>query len=99
MTTKRIMASARLRDCTIRIPGVCNFNPETTVFAHLSGVRFGHGIGIKTRFGAYACSSCHDVVDGRVKVAGDKKDAYIAHLEGVIETIGVLLDIGLMVMK
>ncbi len=25
---------ARGRDCQIRIPGVCNFNPETTVLTH-----------------------------------------------------------------
>lgn len=25
---------ARDRMCTVRIPGICNFNPETSVLAH-----------------------------------------------------------------
>lgn len=25
---------ARGRDCQVRLPGICNFNPETTVLAH-----------------------------------------------------------------
>lgn len=26
--------TARGRECQLRVPGVCNFNPETTVLAH-----------------------------------------------------------------
>lgn len=59
----KIRKSARGEACTIRIPGVCNHNPETTVFAH----RPGGGMGLKGHdlFGAYACSACHDAMDGR----------------------------------
>lgn len=47
----------------VRIPGVCNFNPETTVLAHLGGA----GMGIKKDDlqAAFCCSSCHDEVDRR----------------------------------
>ena len=59
----KITESARGEECQVRIPGVCNHNPETTVFAHLGG----GGMGAKQPDceGAYSCSSCHDVVDGR----------------------------------
>ena len=32
---------ARDRECQVRIPGICNHNPETTVLAHLGGAGMG----------------------------------------------------------
>ena len=93
----KITASARGRDCTIRIPQVCNHNPETTVFSHLSGVRFGHGIGQKVAdiFGAFGCSSCHDAIDGRTPTQYKRTELKLMHLEGVIETQSILIKEGL----
>ena len=63
----KITQSARGEDCAVRIPGVCNFDSETTVYAHAPCVD--KGMGIKTpdymAWGAYACSKCHDLIDGR----------------------------------
>lgn len=97
MSTKKIMQSARGEHCTVRLPFVCNGNPETTVFAHINGVRFGHGIGIKTKFGAYCCSACHDVLDGRVPRPKGLSQEFVklAHYEGVIETLMKLKEKGL----
>lgn len=88
---KRITNSARGMDCAVRIPGICNFNNETTVFAHINGVRFGHGVGIKTKFGAYACSSCHDAIDGRLKTSISNQELKLLHYEGVFETMTILI--------
>lgn len=92
-----ITESARGESCTVRIPFVCNHDDSTVVFAHISGVRFGHGVGIKTKIGAYACSACHDVLDGRVQrpqgIALD--DLKLAHYEGVMETMTRLFDKGI----
>jgi len=62
--SKKIRQSAKGKACALRIPGVCNGNPEKTVFAHLPGNK---GIGTKNHdlFGVYACSDCHDWLDGR----------------------------------
>lgn len=77
---------ARGRDCMIRIGGVCNFNPETTVLAHyrMHGLS---GIGMKSPdlFGAWACSACHDEVDRRTQLC-PLDYVQIAHLEGVLRT-------------
>ena len=55
---------ARGQLCQIRLPGICNGNPETTVLAHyrLSGL---NGMGLKPNDlqGAWACSACHSAVD------------------------------------
>jgi hypothetical protein len=99
MPTKKIMASARGEACCVRLPGVCNHNPETVVFAHLNKVRFGSGRGIKSKVGAYACSSCHCEADSRTRFVEDRREVYIAHLEGVIETLLKLIDKGLVVLK
>jgi hypothetical protein len=95
-TTKQTN-SARGEDCTIRLEYVCNHNTETTVAAHVNGIRFGHGTGKKTEFFAYACSACHDVVDGRVKRPKGMTPDYVkrSHYEGVIETLLKLKEKGL----
>lgn len=95
MNEKKIQASALGETCTVRLPGICNHNTETVVFAHLSGIRFGHGIGKKTKWGAYACAACHDEVDRRTRITGIEF-AKIAHLEGVIETLDRLVEKGLL---
>ena len=81
------MKSAKGKPCTVRIPGACNFNPETTVIAHVNSIRFGKGVGIKSAFGAFCCSSCHDVLDGRVPPTYTKDKLALMHYEGVLETL------------
>ena len=94
----KITESARNQPCTVRLPFICNHDDSTTVFAHLSGIRHGHGVGIKTNFGAYACSACHDALDGRIKrPEWLSKDALkLAHYEATIETLEILFSKGLL---
>ena len=57
---------AKFKECQIRIPGVCNHDPETTVLCHnrRGGVA---GVGQKPPdlCAAWGCSECHSVSDGR----------------------------------
>lgn len=64
--TTAIRQSARGEDCTLRIPGICNYNPETTVWCHSNESSDGKGMGIKARDeeGCYGCSACHAYYDG-----------------------------------
>lgn len=67
VVSKKLRDSARGQDCTLRLPGVCNFNPETTVLAHLP---CGHkGVGMKgpDMIAVFACSACHDRLDFRAR--------------------------------
>lgn len=93
----KITESAKGEDCTVRLGGICNHNPETVVLAHLSGIRFGHGTGQKVNdiHGAYACSACHDAIDRRTHKDLDTAWLKQAHLEGVIETQMKLIEKGL----
>lgn len=85
----KLTNAAKGKPCSIRIPMICNRNDETTVSAHLNGIRFGHGVANKVSdlLVADACSSCHDAVDGRIKTSYSKDELKLMHLEGVAETI------------
>jgi len=54
--------------CFCRIEGVCNFDSSTTVLAHIRRANIA-GIGQKPpdTCAIFACSNCHDVIDGRVQ--------------------------------
>ena len=96
MKSNKYTKSARGQDCQIRIPSVCNFNPETVVFAHLNG----GGMGMKHSpiHGAYACSNCHDFVDGRLKADNDmtKCDIQLAHYDGMLRTQQIMIRDGVL---
>lgn len=93
VVSKKIRNSARGQDCALRIPGVCNFNPETTVLAHVGRNR-GMSIKCHDTMAVYACSSCHDQIDGRSSVLDvGTKARYI--LDALEETQTKLLEQGL----
>lgn len=61
-----IRKAARGQDCTLRIPGVCNGNPETVVLCHSNRLSDGKGMGLKAPdiSGCFGCHACHAVLDG-----------------------------------
>ena len=92
----KITQSARGERCQIRFPGVCNHDPETTVFAHYRLAGYcGTGIKPPDFMGAYACSRCHDLADGRLKVDCAEGEIQTAFAEGVMRTLVLLHEKGL----
>jgi hypothetical protein len=81
---------ARGQECMVRLPGICNFNPETTVLAHyrLGGIN-GYGMKSPDLIGAWACSDCHAHIDTHRDDATAR-----AFLEGVIRTQYALIRAG-----
>lgn len=63
--SQKVLDSARNQPCSIRLPGICNGNAETSVWCHLNGHRFGKGGAIKAHdiHGFHGCSSCHAYYD------------------------------------
>ena len=94
----KIRKSAKGEECQVRLAGICNFNPETTVFAHKGGA----GMGMKSNdiHGAYCCSACHDVIDGRSNPQISSPEyRRLAFYEGMVRTQLILIDKGLLVVK
>lgn len=75
---------ARGRECTVRIPGHCNGNPETSVLAHYrTAGTCGTGCKPDDTQAAIACNGCHDVIDGRTKTTDFTYDELrLMHAEG-----------------
>ena len=93
IVSKKIRDSARGKDCTLRLPGVCNFNPETTVFAHIGVIR-GMGLKCNDNMGIYCCSNCHDTLDSRTASATPVDAA--DKLRALEETQAALFEDGLL---
>ena len=81
MPRKSLRTLAQGQPCFLRLPMVCNGTPESTVLAH---IRRGNVAGMGQKppdlCGVWACSSCHDAMDGRVDVprwVSDDMDYYI----------------------
>lgn len=93
--SSKILRHARGQNCTLRLPGICNGNPETVVFCHINGRAAGKGMGIKAHdsLGFFGCSACHAAYDqqrGRAELATEVLDA-------VCETHVLLVKAGLIV--
>jgi len=81
----------------MRLAGVCNKNPETTVSAHYRMGGLGGGIGKKPDdiFTAHLCSACHDAVDGRCGVMYSQDEIRLAFAEAVFRTQKKMIDRGI----
>lgn len=96
--SKKVRNSARGEDCTLRFYQVCNNNPDTVIYAHIGS---GGGVGIKCgdNMGVYACSACHDLIDGRIKSPDGNYDFSADVLRALEETQQKLIDKELLVIK
>lgn len=92
VVSKKLRDSARGQLCTLQIAGVCNYDPETTVLAHLSPG--GMGTKCSDLDAAFACSACHARYDGQTGVLSAEDKAYYARRAN-INTLHIWLDMGL----
>jgi hypothetical protein len=94
--SQKLKDSAKGQDCTIRLPGICNFRPETTVLCHLNGG--GTGTKKSDLFAAFGCSDCHNEVDRKTRKL-PLEEAQAAHYEGMVRTQQYWLDNGFVTLK
>ena len=89
--------AARGQNCTLRISGYggCS-GTDTTVLAHAPCRDKGMGHKSPDWWAAFACSKCHDIMDGRVNppTAGLWFTKQEAWLRGIYETQKILRDMG-----
>jgi hypothetical protein len=82
---------ARGKPCMIR-SAYCNGDESTTVLAHIRSLGIS-GIGHKAPdlLGAWACSTCHDAVDGRTSPPIPADDRRALLYQGMARTINQLI--------
>ena len=84
---------ARDKPCMVRSP-LCNGNAETTVLAHIRRANVA-GMGQKPAdiIGCWACSSCHNWIDGRMHIDSEdelrERDGYM--LDALVRTLNELV--------
>lgn len=93
--SKKLRDLARGQQCQVRIPGICNWNNETTVLAH-APIKGLHGMGMKCPdlIGTWCCSQCHEVIDGRRRTEFTREQIANYKFEGVIRTQAELIKMG-----
>ena len=90
---RTLLDMARGRKCLLRIPGVCNYNPETTVACHSNQSKHGKGAGLKAQdcFVVNGCSSCHAWLDQGPATREEKTLAFdIAHVRQIAEWVYIV---------
>lgn len=88
----KLRQSARGQECTVKIAGICNYDNATTVLAHLPCVDKGMGFKSPDWWAAFACSSCHSVLDQH-KIPIDLRAEYM--LQALYETWRTWVKMGL----
>lgn len=95
----KIRESANGVECQVRLPGICNFDKATTVWAHGNGSAAGKGMWMKSHdlLGSYACSACHDVYDRRRPTDTPRVEVELAFWEGHARSLVLLIERGIIV--
>lgn len=93
----KIRKSAKGEECSVRIPAVCNFNPETTILAHKGGA--GWALKANDIHAAYCCSACHDVIDGRTGSYFNKDEVTLMFYDGMVRSQLIMIEKGLIEIK
>lgn len=88
------------KPCTIRVPDVCNGDIRTTVLAHLRKIGIS-GFAMKANdiLAAFACSACHDYVDGRSHPEASYDHRRLLLLDGISRTQWWLIEHGILVVR
>ena len=84
-----------MRPCTVRLPG-CRSDRATVVFAHAPSTEKGLGRKSPDWWGVFACSHCHDQLDGRKSGLTDPESHW---LRAIFETQKFLFEEGLLRLK
>ncbi len=93
----KITKSARGEYCSLRLSDNCQ-DGETVVLCHIGRDR-GMAIKCGDHFAVYGCSSCHEIIDGKVKTIFTAGDLEREKLRALEETQSKLINKGLLVIS
>jgi len=91
----KITKSARDEECTLQIFPYCNQDPATTVLAHLPCEDKGMAKKSPDWWSAYACSTCHGIIDGHIKTDLSQEEINKCMMRGKYRTMKRMIEKGL----
>ena len=97
--SNKIRQAAKGQECTINIPGVCKYDTDTTVLAHINDKHHGTGMKASDISACFACFDCHNAID-RTPICEqfeEFRDWYL--LRGIRRTWEILIDLGIITVK
>lgn len=94
--SKRLRDSARDEQCTLNIVGHCNYDPSTTVLAHLDSEGKGMALKSPDYAAAFACGGCHTALDQHLIPEAER---HWYALRGMLRTWSRWIDMGLISIK
>lgn len=84
---------AKGRQCQVRLPSICNYNPETVTLHHIKMAGLtGTGMKANDLLGTWICSECHRAVHHTLKTDLSRDEIRVYELEGVMRTINTLIE-------
>ena len=98
--SKKIRDSAKGEDCTLNIPSVCNYDPETTVLCHFT-LHDGGSARLNGELSSgYGCVRCHNVIDRREYLDSQSAtDLEFYMRRSMVRTLDRLFEKGLLEVK
>lgn len=95
VVSKKIRNAAKGQDCTLAIPGICSFNPETVVLCHFPDEFGGMGTKPSDLSAGFGCHDCHAAIDGRLGKPMSREEREFYMRRSANRTISKLLDLGI----
>ena len=95
----KLRKSARGKPCCLQLHPFCNGNPETVVLCHLPSLSKGIALKPPDWMAVYGCSSCHDLIDGRVRHDLPKEEIMRSMLRALERTWRLMIDEGLITVR
>jgi len=87
---------AKGRECTVNLYPYCEHNPETVVLAHAPCEDKCMSKKSPDWWGAYACYTCHMILDGQQKSDIPQEELFRCHMRGVYRTLKMIIEEGLL---
>lgn len=93
MKSNKLRQSAKGQECLVRIPSICNRNPETVILAHVGSDKKWGGK-CSDLEAAYCCSECHAAIDGQINTGFTRNELALWAKEGAERTRKMWVDNG-----
>lgn len=96
--SQQVRDSARGEDCTLNIAGVCSYDTNETILAHLPDESSGASLKADDISACYSCAACHDAIDRRNNAMPEEEREWYQR-RAMVRTWRRLIEAGIVIIK